>query len=144
MKIAFYSIRGDETMFIDLLSYDRIPKILGKYLDCTAKVQDVVSSNVANAETPGYKSEEVSFQSLLNSYIDQCEMAEPGNEDIETFDFDPEISEVQGGKMRRDGNNVDIDSEMVKMAKNQISNSTAVQLLKKKLNMLSFAITEGR
>ncbi|MBU1627843.1 flagellar basal body rod protein FlgB [bacterium] len=131
-------------MFIDILSYDRIPKILGKVLDCTSKVQDVISSNVANAETPGYKSKEVSFQSLLNSYIDQIDIAEPGNQDIESYDFDPEISELQGGKMRRDGNNVDMDYEMVALAQNQIRNNMAVQLLRKKLNMLSFSIMEGR
>ena len=69
-------------MFIDILSYDRIPLILEKVLDCTSKVQDVVASNIANIETPGYKRKEVSFQSLLNSYIDQIEMTKPSLEDV--------------------------------------------------------------
>ena len=42
------------------------------------------------------------------------------------------------------GNNVDIDTEMVKLAENQLRNHTAIRLLTKKHNMISYAITEGR
>ena len=131
-------------MFIDIMSYDRIPLILEKVLDCTSKVQDVVASNIANAETPGYNRKEVSFQSLLNSYIDQIEMADPREAGTNIFDFEPDIVEVKGGNIKRDGNNVDIDAEMMKLTENQIRNNVAVQLLRTRQGILSYAITEGR
>jgi len=131
-------------MFVDILSYDRIPLILEKVLDCTSRVHDVIASNIANAETPGYKRREVSFQSLLNSYIERLERANSSDEGIETLDFEPEIFEVRDGKMKRDGNNVDIDAEMVKLAENQLRNYMAIQLLRKRQSMINFSITEGR
>jgi len=131
-------------MFIDIFSQDKIPQILGKVLDCTTKVQDVISSNIANIDTPGYKAKEVSFQSLLNSYIDQIDMTEPSDMGSKLLDFEPEVLEISGGNLRMDGNNVDIDMEMVKLSENQIRNYMAIQLLSKRQNMLSFSIMEGR
>jgi len=130
-------------MFIDISSYDKIPQMLGKVLDCTSKVHEVIASNIANAETPGFKAKEVSFQSLLSSYVDNIDMARPSN-NKDYLDFEPEVVEIKNGKIKRDGNTVDLDAEMVKLAQNQMRNFEAIQLLRKKGSMLSYAITEGR
>lgn len=131
-------------MLVDIFSNDKIPLILGKVLDCTSKVHDAIASNIANAETPGYKAKSVSFQSMLNSYIDQIEMTNPSELNPDYYDFEPDIIEITTNKMRRDGNNVDIDSEMVKLSENQIKNYIAIQLLSKRQKMLTFSIMEGR
>jgi flagellar basal-body rod protein FlgB len=131
-------------MFIDIFSNDKIPLMLGKVIDCTTRVHDVISSNIANVETPGYKAKNVSFQSLLNSYVDQIDITEPSEIKQDQLDFEPDIFEISGGNVRRDGNNVDIDSEMVKLSENQIKNYEAIQLLRKRQEMLSFSIMEGR
>ena len=131
-------------MFIDILSYDKIPLMLEKVLDCTSRVHDVIASNIANAETPGYKSKEVSFQSLLNSYIDKIDMTGPKEIRNGIYDFEPDVIDAKSGKMKRDGNNVDVDAEMVKLTENQLKNYVSIQLLSKKIKLLSFTIMEGR
>ena len=46
--------------------------------------------------------------------------------------------------LRPDGNNVDLDSEMVKLSENQMLYETLAQLVRMKLTSLRSAITEGR
>jgi flagellar basal-body rod protein FlgB len=131
-------------MFLDVFAYDKIPLMLAKALDYTSKANDVITSNIANSETPGYKRKEVSFQSVLNSYIDDLDMVDSKADVSINGDYEPDIYEVTTGKTKRDGNNVDMDSEMVKMAENQLKFYSAIQLFSKKHDMLIYAIREGR
>ena len=105
---------------------------VGKYLDLTAFRQRLVTSNIANIDTPGYRSVDIDFASEMRRAM------EGGN------DSAPMSHEVYSGTERGDGNNVNLDRESLLMAENQLRFRTGVQLLRSELQKISLAIREGR
>jgi len=111
--------------------------------------QNVVSSNIANADTPGYKAKRVDFENALRANLEvggdlRLRVDEAGH--IAPQDADPvypEIYEDQNGVESLDGNTVDRGQEMALMAENQLMYNASVELLRKKLGMLRYGITEG-
>lgn len=93
----------------------------------------VIAQNVANANTPGFRAQEVAFEEhLLRSLREPG----PGAEDVH-----PEVRWVEGLVPRMDGNNVDIDREVAELNKNALKYETYTQLLATKLSMMRSAIT---
>lgn len=111
--------------------------------------QNVISSNVANADTPGYKAKTVEFETALRDALgvgNQLPTAETNPKHIvhrATDPVDPEIYDDPNGVESLDGNTVDRAGEMAKMAENQILYDASAEMLKRKLGMLKYAITEG-
>lgn len=111
--------------------------------------QNVISSNIANADTPGYKAKAVEFESAFREALgvgDELKMADTNAKHIvprETDPVFPEIYEDPNGVESLDGNTVDRAAEMAKMAENQILYDASAEMLKKKLGMLKYAVSEG-
>lgn len=111
--------------------------------------QNVVSSNIANADTPGYKAKTMEFESALRDALGvggQLPPAETNPRHIvhrDTDAIEPEIYDDPNGVESLDGNTVDRAAEMAKMAENQLVYDASAELLKRKLGMLKYAITEG-
>ncbi|MBF0312324.1 MAG: flagellar basal body rod protein FlgB [Oligoflexia bacterium] len=131
---------------------DKALKALATSLNFRQMRQDVISSNIANSETPGYKAKRVDFEDALKKAleIDSAEslktesslhynVGEGGMNELQ-----PEIYEDPNGVVSEDGNSVDRDAEMAEMAENKILYDASVQLLNKKLGMLKYAITSDR
>jgi len=108
-------------------------KILEKALDAAWLRNEVISQNIANIDTPGYKRKTVVFEDYLNDAIDKVDSI-----DIRVTQDNKNLS------MRQDGNNVDIESEMASMAANSIKYNTLVQSLNAGFNRLKSVISEGR
>lgn len=102
---------------------------LGSYLTYLARRQEVIASNIANADTPGYKTRDVEM---------------PGDFTAVFAQFSPMATEAEGLVTRNDGNNVSIDRESRLLAENDIRFNLATQLLKSKIKLLRSAIEEGR
>ena len=114
----------------------------------------VMSNNLANVDTPNFKRSDVSFEDQLWKSISQTkETAFPGLEinytdsmhiplDDYTPYVQPLVSVDKGTSYRNDGNNVDIDVEMSKLAKNEITYSAVAQILTNKLAGLKFVIAD--
>ncbi len=102
---------------------------LGSYLTWLTRRQEAVASNIANADTPGYKTRDVEMPGDFNSVFSQ---------------LSPIATEVAGLTAHNDGNNVSIDRESRLLAENDIRFNLATQLLKSKMKMLRSAIDEGR
>ena len=102
---------------------------LGRYLTYLTRRQEVVASNIANADTPGYKTKDVEM---------------PGDFTSEFAQFTPIAAEAQGLTTRNDGNNVSIDRESRLLAENDIRFNLATQLLRGKIKGIRSAIEEGR
>ena len=77
--------------------------------------QRVISQNIANVNTPGYKSVEVEFVEALGA----------GNEE----ELKPMVQRKEGLVEREDGNNVDLESEMAQLTKNSLEFETYSHLL---------------
>ena len=114
--------------------------------------QDVIASNIANAETPGYKARRLEFEDALARAIDiekdrslkvnngkHYNVGGGGVNEIE-----PSIFDDPNGIVNESGNTVNRDHEMALMAKNKILFDASVQLLNKKLGLLKYAITSDR
>ena len=107
---------------------DGITANLEKYMDLLSARQRLVASNIANADTPGYKTQDIDFQSEFMSLA-------KGE--------DPQAIQPEGLKEKPDGNNVDIDREARLLAENQMRFNLASVLVKSNLKMVQEAIQGG-
>src|SRR5690242_10529052 len=106
--------------------FDPIIGALNTTLNLRLMNQNVISSNIANADTPGYKAKTMEFESALRDALgvgDQVPTAGTDSKHIvhhATDPVQPEIYEDPNGVESLDGNTVDRAAEMAKMAENQI------------------------
>lgn len=100
--------------------------------------QSVISANVANAETPGYKAKIVDFENALASALKE---QEPMSNKLESLKAD--VYDNPEAEVGLDGNSVDLEKEMSAMLENNLMYRTATQLINKKLAALKYAATDG-
>ena len=97
--------------------------VLGSTADAAATRHDIISNNIANVNTPGYKRKDIRFATELKhafAHSDKDSVdARVKNLDLEALT--PETyTDYAELSYRYDGNNVDIDTENAELAKNQI------------------------
>jgi flagellar basal-body rod protein FlgB len=100
-----------------------------RYMNLLSASQKLVSSNIANVDTPGYKTKDIDFQSELASQF--------GSQD-------PAAVEVAGLKTKNDGNNVNMDRESRRLSENALRFAVATNLARSELQTLRSAIEEGK
>ncbi len=128
----------------DKSGFDPIIGALNTSLNLRLMNQNVISSNIANADTPGYKSKAMEFESVLRDVLNPNPNVVEGRRLTGTEPVEPEIYEDPNtGVESLDGNTVDRADQMAKLAENQILYDSSVEMLKKKLGMLKYAISEG-
>jgi flagellar basal-body rod protein FlgB len=131
------------------LFQDPTIEAMGNYMSRLSKRQQVVSSNIANIDTPGYKTQDVSFYATIEELLSDSPagMQATRPDDLGDWKFapvTPEVFEVQGLPMRPDQNNVDIDREMLKLGETSFGYGMMALLLRTKFRGISSAIAEGR
>jgi flagellar basal-body rod protein FlgB len=107
--------------------------LLAKMLDVSDLRHKVLAQNVANVNTPGYRRLDVAFE-------DAFARAMTSGRSGEAMHLKPQIVQVTGGIERTDGNNLDIDGEMGRLAKNTTLYKTYAQILAVQLAMMRSAI----
>ena len=107
-------------------------QMLQSYLQITTDRQQMVASNMANVDTPGYHTKDVNFQAAM-----QQVMSSGGGADLE-----PASLEVAGLPERPDGNNVNIDRESMLLSETQLQHQLGVQLIKEEFHRLLTAIKD--
>ena len=108
--------------------------LITRLLDVAAVRQRVISQNVANVNTPGYRRQEVAFEDEL------CAALESGQVDA-LRTLAPQVIYTEGLPERSDGNNVDVDVEIGQLTKNGLLFETYSQILATKLGMIRSAIS---
>ncbi len=90
--------------------------------------QKIISSNIANINTPGYKTKDISFESELQKVQNKNDLKMvTTNQNHIPFEqttiqpTQPQVYDVKGLQEQNDGNNVNLDREMSQMAQNQIA-----------------------
>src|SRR5208282_1320419 len=101
---------------------------LEHYMDLLSARQKLVASNIANADTPGYKTQDIDFQTEFQN-------ASAGV---------PSPVEVGGLLVRNDGNNVSIDREARLLSENALRFSIASSLMRDQIKAVKQAIEEGK
>lgn len=127
---------------------DKTLKALASAIKFREMRQEIISSNVANSETPGYKAKRLDFESALARALDvDGEMGmkvESGKHyDVGSGGFDnlqPELINDPNGIVSEDGNTVDREAEMAKMTENKIMYDALVQLVNKKMGLMKYAV----
>ena len=124
-------------------------KWLEKGLDAAWLRSQVISNNIANVDTAGFKSSRVEFEQAFKSALEQDSMV--SNIQNKHFSFSDPVDNVTASVvkdsdtvMRMDGNNVDIDYENAELAKNTIYYNTLVQQISSEFRRLNIAINEGK
>jgi flagellar basal-body rod protein FlgB len=105
---------------------------LERFLDLTATRQRLVTTNLANVDTPGYRTRDLAFQSEL-----QRAMYWP----VATT---PAVRSVPGLITRPDGNDVSVDRETMLLAETQLQFRMGVEMLRSEFRRTLMAINEGK
>lgn len=114
------------------------------------RMQSVLSSNIANAETPNFKADNRSFADFLSEQQGAVRTGKASTTNRMHFSdisSDRHLSQglfKQKTAQKMDGNNVNIQQEMVRMSENQLMHELSMRLIKGKLGGLMNAIKEGR
>jgi len=117
----------------NMASTSLLPANFERFLELTSDREQTVAANMANVDTPGYKTKDVNFrQAMLNAGSDDGQV-----------EFTPVVSKVGGLLERPDGNNVDIDRESLVLAKTQLQYQLGTQLVKGHFHELLSAINGG-
>lgn len=106
----------------------RLTADLERYMDLLSARQKLVASNIANADTPGYHTQDFDFQT----------------EFANAMSGSPLVSPVSGLAVKNDGNNVNLDREARLLSENALRFSAASNLLRGQLQMVRTAIKEGQ
>jgi flagellar basal-body rod protein FlgB len=114
--------------------------------------QELGTSNVANAQTPGYKAMKLDFEEALSRALDVDGHLTMASNDEKHFNvggggfnnLEPEAYENPNGVVSENGNTVDIETEMAQMAENKIMYDTTVQLINKKLGMMKYTLNSEK
>jgi flagellar basal-body rod protein FlgB len=114
--------------------------------------QELLTSNIANAETPEYKAKRLDFEEALARAINVDNSLSLKTMDERHYDvggggfnnLQPEVYNDYDGVESEDGNNVDRDKELALMAQNKILYDASVELLKRKLSLLKYTVNSER
>lgn len=131
--------------------FDVTSEALAQSLNYRLQKHNITSSNVANAETPGYHAKKIDFEEALSRAIDLDKLGKshsPHKEHIplgagaisrsrvDIYD-NPDIN------LANDKNTVDLEKEMAQLAENSILYKSAIELINRKIAQTRYAITEG-
>lgn len=120
--------------------FDKTIDVIDKSMDLYLLRHQVISDNIANAETPFFKARRVDFETELQKAAQATEMGLPDREisSVKPFVYEDPYSEIG-----QDLNTVDMDREMAELTKNDVKYSAATQTISKKFALLKYAIGEG-
>lgn len=121
------------------------------YLDYASKKQQVINSNIANIDTPGYQAKELDFEHIFRNEsagqqqglaLKRTKPGHLGGKPLllrETQGLQDTRSQALGNDL----NNVDMDREMTQLAQNVLKFSAVAQLIQRKLSTIRSAIQGG-
>jgi flagellar basal-body rod protein FlgB len=117
--------------------------VLDKAADASWTRENLIANNIANADTPGYKRQDIDFQSVLKNELNSYKF----------MNLDQKMNAVDLSKLnasvytdhknysyRLDGNNVDIDTEQVELASEQIKYQALTQSITSEFQRLQTVI----
>ena len=114
---------------------------LESYLRLTTSREQAISANMANVDTPGYRTRDINFSGELKRAMSG--VLSESEDGISTAQMNPVVQDVPGLLERPDGNNVNLDREGLLMAETQLQYQIGVQLIKHQFHQVLTAITGG-
>lgn len=125
--------------------------LVGKVLDMQLQRQNVVTSNMANIKTPGYRARTLKFEDDLQAALGLDAKGKMSLTDHKhmpmVFDaegFGPEWNKAFKPRIVHGEDRVDLDKEMATMAKTNLHYSALTTVIRSKFEGLKQIITEGQ
>jgi flagellar basal-body rod protein FlgB len=114
---------------------------LSRFLDVDVARHKLITSNLANIDTPGYRTRDLDFRAELARASAQAAGSELGS--FAYASYTPVARQVRGLLERPDGNNVSVERESLLLAETQMKFNLGVQLVRDQFHQISAAITGG-
>ena len=131
----------------DKLSLGKTFHALEKAISIAKQRNELITSNISNLDTPGYKSKDINFKSELARALEtnhKTDLAKTDPRHISMQMNGDQMIEPYEEQGEWNGYNwADIDSEMTKLTENNLVYRTAVEALLRKMNLLKEVIREG-
>lgn len=132
--------------------FDKTTSALQSSANLRAIKKNVIDSNIANAETPGYHAKKIDFEDALARAIDlddkrSMTTSHPDHLSVGSLPISKVRADIYDnpvGAVSNDGNTVDLEKEMASLAENTIMYKAVIQLINKKLASMKYAISETR
>jgi len=116
---------------------------------------EVLSANIANADTPGYRPRDIDFAATMRTAAEMDDTAADSREqqmdrllasplDLQPIVYEPGMTKAQHGEDRLDGNGVSLDRQMALLNENALSYEASLTLFSRTMASLRYAIGEGR
>ena len=118
--------------------------ILDKAADASWKRETLIANNIANVDTPGYKRQDIDFQTALRNEISRFKYSNLDQkiQNVDLRRLNPDVyTDSANYSYRLDGNNVDIDTEQVELASNQLYYNAMTDSMKQNFNRIKSALT---
>jgi len=115
-------------------NFDFSLQVLAKSMTLRLNKHAAIASNIANADTPGYRPKDVSFEAQLQKAVG----------DNSTSDLDrvkPRVETVDDKVPRLDGNSVNLEKQMADLTNNSLLYVSTAQFIKSKIGMLRDVIS---
>ncbi len=125
----------------DAVAFDRTIQMVEDRLSLNSTKQKLISGNLANINTPGYRTRELSFDNVLRESLEE-QVLHMVRSNKSHFTPDEPLQAMQDQEVTETGP-VDLDNEMVKLTKNSIEYQYMVSMLNKKFSMIKTALAEG-
>lgn len=136
-------------------------QLLATSMQLRAARHEVLTANIANAETPGYTARDLEFSDILAGLVrPQGEQSGGGHtpdlhggrvmlavthpQHVPTAGHSMIPTAGKEGERKLDGNGVDLDYEVAQMTENALLHETSMMLLSKLFGKLRYVIGEGR
>ncbi len=140
-----------------MIEFNKSDKYIATALNARSVRQDMISSNIANVDTPYYRSRDINFEQLLaekahkefNGESQKLKLAiaktnKAHLDPYEDNDGKPTIFYRDGHMARNDGNTVDLDVEMTEQSKNGVMYNALTEALKKNKAAVITAIESSK
>ncbi len=120
--------------------------VLDRAADASWARNEVISNNIANVSTPNYKRKDIDFESFLSNELKAKASSSSLREAVDDLDVNNlrirTRTDNSSLSYRLDGNNVDIDTENVELASNQIKYEALLDSISHEFNMLKTAMSK--
>lgn len=131
--------------------FGQVHQLLSTSLRVRATRHSLLSANIANVDTPGYRPRDIDFAKILKSQLQSAQGPHRGGEPVTLISTNPQHHQderfivertPEGEGLNRNG--VELEGEVTRMVENSLRHETSLMLLSRSLGGLRYAISEGR
>ncbi len=118
--------------------------VLDKAADASWLRETAIANNVSNVDTPGYKRQDVDFENVLSQALKKTQYSslQEAVSSVNLDSLEPTVyTDYESYSYRLDGNNVDIDTENVELASEQLRYTTLTTAISQEFSRLKSAMT---